>query len=143
MWQCVDVLRMRKRHGGRSGGSNMEAVLSGIALALLSALGAFAFRFPRAYARMYPYLLWGASIAVVLVATWQAAVEYAWLSLSQYLDASVIATARVAKNRLAAPYVGVGLGYIGLNAFLWAIRRLPQFISESEDARSRDQSTRR
>lgn len=48
----------------------------------------------------------------------------------------------VAKNRLAAPYVGVGLGYIALMAFLWAIRRLPQFISESEDARSRDDSTR-
>ena len=121
----------------------MQAVLSGIALALLSALGAFAFRYPRAYARLYPYLLWGALIAVVLVVTWQAAVEYAWLSLSQYIDAGVIEAARVAKNRLAAPYVGVGLGYFWLVAFLWAIRRLPQFISDSEDERSRDDSTRR
>jgi hypothetical protein len=121
----------------------MQAVLSGIALALLSALGAFAFRFPRAYARLYPYLLWGAAIAVVLVLIWQAAVEYTWLSLSQFVDAGAIDAARVAKNQLAAPYVGVGLGYIGLIAFLWAIRRLPQFISESEDARSRDQPTRK
>lgn len=121
----------------------MQAVLSGIALALLSALGAFAFRYPRAYARLYPYLLWGAAIAVVLVVTWQAAVEYAWLNLSQYIDAGVIVAARVAKSRLAAPYVGVGLGYIGFITFLWAIRRLPLFISESEDARSRDNTKRK
>jgi hypothetical protein len=118
----------------------MQAVLSGIALALLSTLGAFAFRYPRAYARLYPYLLWGASIAVVLVVTWQAAVEYAWLVLSQFIDAVMVETAIAAKNRLAAPYVGVGMAYIGFLAFLWAIRRLPLFISESEDARSRDES---
>ena len=121
----------------------MQAVLSGIALALLSTLGAFAFRYPRAYAILYPYFLWGASIAVVLVVTWQAAVEYAWLILSQYIDAGVIETAIAAKNRLAAPYVGVGLGYVGFLTFLWAIRRLPLFISETEDARSRDDSKRK
>lgn len=118
----------------------MQAVLSGIALALLSALGAFAFRYPRAYARLYPYFLWGASIAVLLVVTWQAAIEYAWLSLSQYVDADVLLTARVAKNRLAAPYVGVGLAYVGFLSFLWAIRRLPLFISETEAARSRNET---
>lgn len=121
----------------------MEAALSGIALALLSALGAFAFRFPHAYARLYPYLVWGASVAVVLVMTWQAAVEYEWLSLSQYIDVDVIKAARDAKIGLGAPYVGVGLGYVALLAFMWVIRRLPQFISESEQARSRDGSTRR
>jgi hypothetical protein len=118
----------------------MQAVLSGIALALLSALGAFAFRYPRAYARLYPYLLWGVSITVVLVVTWQAAIEYAWLNLSQFIDGGVLEIAMVAKNRLAAPYVRVGLGYVGIIAFLWAIRRLPRFISESEDGRSRDDS---
>jgi hypothetical protein len=120
----------------------MEAVLSGVTLALLSALGAFAFKFPRAYARLYPYLLWGATIAVVLVMTWQAALEYTWLCLSQFIEGGMISIARAAKNRLAAPYVGVGLAYIGLIVFLWTIRRLPSFISESEDTRSRDQSTR-
>jgi len=133
---------MRKRHGERSGDTNMEAVLSGMALALLSALGAFAFRFPQAYARLYPYLLWGATIAVVLVVTWQAAVEYTWLNLSQYIDADMIEAARAAKIDLGAPYVGVGLGYIALLAFLWTIRRLPQFISESEQAPPRKDSTR-
>jgi hypothetical protein len=121
----------------------MQAVFSGIALALLSTLGAFAFKYPRAYARLYPYLVWGASIAVMLVATWQAAIEYAWLMFSQYVDAVVVETAIAAKNRLAAPYIGVGLGYVGFLAFLWAIRRLPLFISESEDARSRDDSKRK
>jgi hypothetical protein len=76
----------------------------------------------------------------VLVVTWQAAVEYAWLSLSQYVDAVMFETAIAAKDRLAAPYIGVGLAYVGFLAFLWAIRRLPLFISESEDARSRDES---
>jgi hypothetical protein len=121
----------------------MQAVLSGIALALLSALGAFAFRFPHAYARLYPYLVWGGSIALVVVLTWQAAVEYEWLSLSQYIDTDVIEAARDAKIGLGAPYVGIGLGYVALMVFLWAIRRLPQFISESEQSRSRDGSTRR
>ena len=121
----------------------MQAVLSGIALALLSALGAFAFRYQRAYARLYPYFLWGASISVLLVVTWQAAIEYAWLSLSQYVDVGLIENARVAKNRLTAPYVGVGLSYVALMAFLWAIRHLPQFINESEEARSRNDSTRK
>jgi protein-S-isoprenylcysteine O-methyltransferase Ste14 len=121
----------------------MQAVLSGIVLALLSALGAFAFRFPLAYARLYPYLVWGASMAVVLVLTWQAALEYAWLTLSQYVDVGVIEAARAAKISLGAPYVGVGLGYVALMAFLWAIRRLPQFISESEETRSRNNYTRR
>ena len=112
----------------------MQAVLSGIALALLSALGAFAFKFPRAYAKLYPYLLWGASIAVVLVLIWQAAVEYTWISLSQYVEAGVLEAARIAKERLTAPYVAVGLSYLGLIVYLWVIRRLPRFISESEDA---------
>ncbi len=114
--------------------------MSGIVLALLSALGAFAFRYQRAYARLYPYFLWGASLSVLLVLTWQAAVEYAWLGLSQYLDVRFIVTARAAKDRLTAPYFGVGLSYVSFMIFLWAIRRLPQFISESEAARSRNDS---
>jgi len=120
----------------------MQAILSGIVLALLSGLAAFAFKYPRAYARLYPYVAWGTSIALLLVVTWQAAVESAWLNLSQFINADLIDTARVAKNRLRAPYVGVGLGYVAFMAFLWALRRLPQFISESEEPRSRDQSSR-
>jgi hypothetical protein len=116
----------------------MEAVLSGIALALLSALGAFAFKFPRAYARLYPYLLWGASIAVVLVVTWQTAIEYVWINLTPLIDAGVIESARATKDRVSAPYVAAGLTYGGLMAFLWVIRRLPRFISDSEDVRSRN-----
>jgi hypothetical protein len=121
----------------------MEAVISGIALALLSALGAFAFKFPRAYARLYPYLLWAASIVVVLVVTWQTAVEYVWISLTPLIDAGVIESAKVAKNRLSAPYVAAGLTYGGLIVFLWAIRRLPRFISDSEDVHSRDEPPRK
>ena len=120
----------------------MQAVLSGVALALLSALGAFAFKYPRAYARLYPHIVLGASVMFLLIITWQAAVEYTWLSLSQYIDAAVIEAARLAKNRLTAPYVAVGLSYVAFVAFLWASRRLPQFINESEEARPRDPSTR-
>jgi hypothetical protein len=121
----------------------MEAVLSGITLALLSALGAFAFKFPRAYARLYLYLLWGASIVLLLVATWQAAVEYVWISLEPFLAATVIESARGAKNRLLAPYVVAALTYAGFMLFLWAIRRLPQFISDSEFTRPPNRPTRR
>lgn len=118
----------------------MQAVISGIALALLSVLGTFAFRYQRAYARLYPYFLWGASISVLLVVTWQAAVEYAWMGLSQYVEVRLFEAARAAKDRLTAPYIGVGLSYVSFMTFLWAIRRLPHFISESEAARSRNDS---
>ena len=120
----------------------MQAVLSGVALALVSALGAFAFRYPRAYARLYPYLVSGASIVFLLVMAWQAAVEFSWMSLSQYIDVGELEAARVAMNWFSLPFVAVGLSYIALIAFLWACRRLPQFISESEETRLRDQSTR-
>jgi hypothetical protein len=120
----------------------MEAVLSGITLALLSALGAFAFKFPHAYARLYPYFLWGASTAFVLVVTWQAAVEYVWIGLKPFLAAGVTESARIAKNRLSAPYVLAGLSYGGLVAFLWVIRRLPQFISDSENVHPQDRPKR-
>ena len=120
----------------------MQAMLSGVALALLSALGAFAFKYPRAFGRLYPYLVLGASIVFVLVITWQAAVEYAWMSFSQYIDVAGIEAARIAKNRFSLPVVAVGLSYIAFVAFLWACQRLPRFISESEEARSRDTSTR-
>jgi hypothetical protein len=121
----------------------MEAVLSGITLALLSALGAFAFKFPHAYMRLYPYLLWGASIVFILVVTWQVAIEYVWISIKPFLDSGVIESARLAKNRLSAPYVFAGLTYGGFVVFLWAIRRLPQFISDSEHAHSHDRPTGR
>ena len=46
----------------------------------------------------------------------------------------MLEAARIAKERLTAPYVAVGLSYLGLIMYLWVIRRLPRFISESEDA---------
>jgi len=111
----------------------MSAVLSGLVLTGLSGLTMLAFRHPRAFARLYPYLNLAVSVLFLLLTAWHLAVQVTSTAVFPYVDRDAFAEAQAAVATLTIPYLWACAIYVALLAFFWICMRLPPFIKATEE----------
>lgn len=106
----------------------MDAVISGGVLASLTGLTALAFKHPRAFARLYPFLNAAATVVFLGLTVWQVAVEVTWTGVRPFLNQATLDAARLAKTDLVLPYFWICFAYGTLLAYFWVNLKLPAFI---------------
>ena len=112
----------------------VQSLIVGLLLAAVSATSLVAFRHPHGYARLFPFLVLGASVLFVGVVIWHVAVETMWAELSAFFDAQLRQQATAAKDELSPPFVWIAISYLAVIAFLWINLKLPPFLSRADDS---------
>ena len=107
----------------------METFIIGLLLAGVSATSVVAFKHPRGYARLFPYLVGLATVLFV----WQIAVQLTWDGVEDFVDPNFSQDAKREKDRLSLPYHWVVLWYMGVVVFFWVNLRLPAFLLLAEE----------
>ena len=110
----------------------MQALLTGVVLAMLSGLTALAFKHPQAYSKLFPYLTSLVSVAFYTLTVWHAGVQITWMILKTYVAAVQHDAARAAIAAVQLPYVGVCIVYSVALLYLWVNLFLPGFIRAAE-----------
>ena len=120
----------------------MQSLLSGLVLASVTGLTALAFKHPRAFARLYPYLTLAISILFAGLTVWHFAVHFTWIALTAFIQQEQISVAYRSVENLELPYVFVCVAYVGILALLWVDLKLPAFINATEGPNSTRSSKR-
>ena len=110
----------------------METFIIGLLLAGVSATSVVAFKHPRGYARLFPYLVGVATVLFVAITLWQIAVQITWEGVDEFVDPVHDEDAKREKDRLSLPYHWVVLWYVGVVVFFWVNLRLPAFLLLAE-----------
>lgn len=110
----------------------MQAFISGLLLACISAVTVLAFRHPRVYERLFPFAITAITVVFLMLSVWHVAIQVTWSALVSSLDRDFIVTAQASVSRLYLPYLWVGSGYLGVVIFLWINRKLPPFVQDTE-----------
>lgn len=113
----------------------VQALLTGLVLAGVSGLTALAFRHPRAFARLFPYLIVGVSTIYLGLTVWHLAVHMTWVALIPFLDQGEFELAKLAKANLQLPYAWICGAFIAVLLLLWIDLKLPPFVKASEASR--------
>ena len=111
----------------------IQSLIVGLLLAAVSATSLVAFRHPHGYARLFPFLIFGASVLFLGVAVWHVAIEAMWADLSAFLETSLRQQATAAKDDLSLPFARIAVSYLAVIVFLWVNLRLPPFLSRTDD----------
>jgi len=121
----------------------MQALLTGVVLAMLSGLTALAFKHPQAYSKLFPYLTSVVSVAFYTLTVWHAGVQITWMILKTYVAAVQHDAARAAIAAVQLPYVVVCIVYAAALLYLWINLFLPRFVRAAEqyDPRGTHQPT--
>lgn len=111
----------------------MQSFIVGLLLAAVSGITVLAFRHPRGFARLFPYLLAAVTIVFLGFTIWHIAVEMTWRTVDQYVGEDMIATAEGRKSELILPYGWIVLWYLALVGFLWIDLKLPPFLQVTDE----------
>ncbi len=111
----------------------MQTFIFGLLLAAVSATTVVAFKHPKGFARLFPYLLSVASVLFVGITLWHLAVEITWSNLHQFLATDSMSNAESVKTQLSLPYIWIAFWYVGVVAFLWVNLKLPPFLQVSDE----------
>ncbi len=111
----------------------MQTFLYGLLMACISGVTVLAFKHPKGFTRLFPYLLGGATTLFVAVTVWHIAIELTWTNLLSYIVPQKVREAKDTIGQLRFPYVWVALSYLGVVAFLWIILKLPPFLQVTEE----------
>ena len=112
----------------------MQTFIVGLLLAGVSATSVLAFKHPRGYARLFPYLLGIVTLIFGGITVWHIAVEMTWQSLNEHLAQASRIDAKAAKDGLSLPYAWAAIWYFGIVAFFWVNLKLPPFLQIAEQA---------
>ena len=110
----------------------MQTFIFGLLLAGVSGVTVVAFRHPRGFARLFPYLIAAVTAVFVGFSIWHVAIEVAWLNLVSYMERESIAAASAAKEALHFLYRWIAFWYVGVIAYLWMMLRLPPFLQTTD-----------
>jgi hypothetical protein len=111
--------------GRYDGVDDMEAVAALISGAVL------AFKHPKAFALLYPYLNLLVSVAFLSASIWQGAVHVTWTGVRPLVEAGQLDAALLVKASLTLPYFWICVAYAVLMAFFWVILKLPMFVKKA------------
>ncbi len=111
----------------------MQTFLFGLLMACISGLTVLAFKHPKGFTRLFPYLLGVATTLFVGVTVWHVAIELTWTNLLPYVVPQKTREAMDTIDQLRFPYVWVALSYVSVVAFLWVILKLPPFLRVAEE----------
>ena len=109
----------------------LTALISGVVLASLSGITALAFKHPRAFAKLYPFLTLVVSVAFLGLTIWQAAVHVTWTGIQPFVNHSQRDAASLVKASLTLPYVWICVAYTALLVFFWINLKLPGFVKSA------------
>ena len=118
----------------------MEALITGLILAGMSGLTVLAFQNPAGFARLFPFMLAGATAIFVGIVIWHAAVVTSWMVLEEFIPKGSADGARAALDAAQLPYLWLALAYPLFAGYLWLLLRLPSFLKETG---RRDRSRKR
>ncbi len=111
----------------------MQTFIFGLLLAAVSATTVVAFKHPKGYARLFPYLLGMATMLFAGITLWQLAVEITWSKLDQYIATEMLADAENEKAGLSLPYAWIVIWYIAVVLFFWGNLKLPAFLQVADE----------
>ncbi len=111
----------------------MQTFIFGLLLAAVSATTVVAFKHPKGFARLFPYLLGTATILFAGITLWQLAVEITWSNLDQYMAIELLADAEIGKEQLSLPYIWIALWYLATVLFLLINLKLPAFLQITDE----------
>ena len=115
----------------------MQSFIFALLLAGVSGVTVVAFRHPKGYARLFPYLLFIASLFFAGVTIWQGAVEFSWHRMEPFIAEDSRAGAESAKPGLSVAYGWVVLWYVATASFLWVNLKLPPFLQLTDEPGAR------
>jgi hypothetical protein len=121
----------------------MQTFIVGLLLAGVSGVTIVAFRYPRGFVKLFPYLLASVTVLFLGFGIWHVAIEYAWSNLLEYMVQDTSREAVNIKAQLRVPYTWVVFCYIGVVAFLFINLKLPPFlgVSDDDDASTSEQNS--
>ncbi|HSS63297.1 MAG TPA: hypothetical protein VLS27_02620 [Gammaproteobacteria bacterium] len=115
----------------------MQTFLYGLLTACITGLTVLAFKHPKGFSRLFPYLMGLATGLFIAVTVWHVAIELTWTNLLPHLVPQKVREARDAVSTLRFPYVWIAISYLSVVAFLWIILKLPPFLQVAEKDRPR------
>ena len=115
----------------------MQSFIFALLLASVTGVTAVAFRHPKGYARLFPYLLLAVSLIFIAVTIWQGAVELTWHRVEPFIADDSVDVAESSKPGLSVAYGWVVLWYVATSGFLWVNLKLPPFLQLTDNARPR------
>ena len=113
-----------------------QSLIIGLLLAAVSATSLVAFRHPRGFARLFPFLILGASVLFAGVVVWQIAIEAMWADMLALVGTEFRQQAMATKDKLSLPFVWIAMSYLGVMVFLWVNLKLPPFLSRTDGGAS-------
>jgi len=111
----------------------MQTFIFGLLLACVSGVTVVAFKHPKGYARLFPYLVAVSTTLFVGLSVWHFAIEVTWTNLVKYMLNETLSEAEDVKQQLRPSYVWVAFWYVGVVAFLWVNLRLPPFLIVADE----------
>ena len=111
----------------------MQTFIFGLLLACVSGATVVAFKHPKGFARLFPFLLAVATVFFVGFTVWHIAIEVSWTNLLQYMLQETLPEAVIVKQQLRPSYTWVALWYLGVIAFLWINLKLPPFLQVTDE----------
>ena len=115
----------------------MQTFLYGLLTACITGLTVLAFKHPKGFSRLFPYLMGLATAVFVAVTVWHVAIELTWTHLLPHIVPQKVREAKEAIGTLRFPYVWVAVSYLSVAAFLLIILKLPPFLQVVERDRTR------
>lgn len=106
----------------------MQSFIFGLLLAGVSGITVLAFKHPRGYAKLFPYLLAAGTIVFLGMTVWHVAVEVTWRTADDYITEENLVAAQDRKLTLILPYAWIVFWYFALIGFLWIDLKLPPFL---------------
>ena len=111
----------------------MQSFIFALLLAAVSGVTVVAFRHPKGYARLFPYLIIGATLIFVAITIWHGAVEFTWHRMVPFVAEESIDAAEIQKPGLSVAYGWTVLLYMATAGFLWVNLRLPPFLQLTDE----------
>ena len=111
----------------------MQTFIFGLLLACVSGATVVAFKHPKGFARLFPYLLAVATVLFLGFTVWHVAIEVSSTNLLPYIEQETLHEATNVKQRLRPPYSWVAIWYLGVITFLWINLKLPPFLQVTDE----------